>query len=226
VLVHIPAILQPEEIAMLRERLTGAAWGDGRITAGHQSALAKRNLQIGPESAEGRDLGMIVLRALERSQLFMSAALPARVFPPLFNRYDTGMAFGTHIDNAVRQIPGTASRLRTDLSATIFLSDPDSYDGGKLIVKDTYGEHALKPAAGDLILYPARSLHRVAPVTRGSRIASFLWIQSMVKQGDRREMLFDLDQAVQALGARVGDDPALIRLTGLYHNLLREWGEP
>ncbi len=225
-LVHIPAILSPDEIAALGDRLAGAMWDDGRITAGHQSALAKRNLQIGPESAEGRDLGMIVLRALERSQRFMSAALPSRVFPPLFNRYDSGMAFGTHIDNAVRQVPGTAIRLRTDLSATIFLSDPNSYDGGALIVEDTYGEHALKPAAGDMVLYPARSLHRVAPVTRGCRLASFFWIQSMVKQGDRREMLFDLDQAVQVLGTRLGDDPALIRLTGLYHNLLREWGEP
>ena len=135
------------------------------------------------------------------------------------------MEFGTHIDNAVRQIPGTGSRLRTDLSATIFLSDPDSYDGGELIVADTYGEHALKPAAGDMILYPARSLHRVAPVTRGSRLAAFFWIQSMVKDRDRREMLYDLDQSVQELSASLGEDPALVRLTGLYHNLLREWGE-
>jgi PKHD-type hydroxylase len=224
-LVHIPAILSPKETADLRECLDKAAWADGRITAGHQSALAKHNLQIGPECAEGRELGMIVLHALERSPAFMSAALPAHVFPPLFNRYDTGMEFGTHIDNAVRQIPGTAIRVRTDLSATLFLSDPDSYDGGELIVEDTYGEHALKPAAGDMILYPARSLHRVAPVTRGSRVASFFWIQSMVKDRDRREMLYDLDQSVQALGTRLGDDPALVRLTGLYHNLLREWGE-
>jgi PKHD-type hydroxylase len=224
-LVHIPAILSPEETAALRARLATAAWADGKITAGHQSALAKHNLQIGPECAEGRELGLTVLHALERSPEFMSAALPAHVFPPLFNRYDAGMGFGTHIDNAVRQIPGTAIRVRTDLSATIFLSDPDSYDGGELIIEDTYGEHALKPAAGDMVLYPARSLHRVAPVTRGSRVASFFWIQSMVKDRDRREMLFDLDQSVQALGARVGDDPALVRLTGLYHNLLREWGE-
>ena len=226
-LVHIPAILSPDETAALRDRLASAIWADGKVTAGHQSALAKHNLQIGPESAEGRELGFIVLHALERSPAFMSAALPAQVFPPLFNRYDPGMEFGTHIDNAVRQIPGTAIRLRTDLSATLFLSDPGSYDGGELIVEDTYGEHALKPAAGDMILYPARSLHRVAPVTRGSRVASFFWIQSMVKDRDRREMLFDLDQSVQDLSVKmgVGDDPALVRLTGLYHNLLREWGD-
>ena len=224
-LVHIPAILAPDQIADLRDRLDKTAWADGKITAGHQSAQVKSNLQIGPESPEGRELGMIVLHALERSPAFMSAALPAHVFPPLFNRYDTGMEFGTHIDNAVRQIPGTAIRIRTDLSATLFLSDPDSYDGGELIVEDTYGEHALKPAAGDMILYPARSLHRVAPVTRGSRVASFFWIQSMVKDRDRREMLYDLDQSVQALSKEMGEDPALVRLTGLYHNLLREWGD-
>lgn len=224
-LVHIPAILSADQIAGMLARLEHASWADGRVTAGHQSALAKRNLQIGPDSAEGRDLGMAVLQALECSPAFMSAALPARVFPPLFNRYDPGMEFGTHIDNAVRQIPGTAIRIRTDLSATLFLSDPASYDGGELIVEDTYGVHAVKPAAGDLVLYPARSLHRVAAVTRGSRVAAFFWVQSMVKDRDRREMLYDLDQSVQGLAARMGDDPALVRLTGLYHNLLREWGD-
>ncbi len=224
-LVHLPAILGPDETAMLQDRLAQAAWADGRVTAGPQSGRVKTNLQIGPDSAEGRELGLIVLRALEASPAFMSAALPAHVFPPLFNRYDPGMRFGTHIDNAIRQVPATGQRLRTDLSATLFLSEPDTYDGGELLVEDTYGSHAVKPAAGDMVLYPARSLHRVAEVTRGSRIAAFFWVQSIVKSRDHREMLYELDQSVQALSADDGDNPAIIRLTGLYHNLLREWGE-
>lgn len=225
-LVHLPGILAPEAAVDLRERLQATDWGDGKVTAGFQSGQVKQNLQIGPDSAEGRTLGALVMNALEASPAFISAALPRQVFPPLFNRYDEGMGFGTHVDNAVRQVPHTGQRLRTDLSATLFLSDPDSYDGGELVIEDTYGTHRVKLPAGDMVLYPSRSLHRVEPVTRGSRIASFFWIQSMVKSRDHREMLYDLDRAVQDLSPVSGEnDPAIVRLTGLYHNLLREWGE-
>ena len=210
----------------LRERLQATGWGDGKRTAGFQSGRVKQNLQIGPDTPEGRALGDIVMNALETSEAFMSAALPRQVFSPLFNRYDVGMSFGCHVDNAVRAVPLTGQRLRTDLSATLFLSDPDSYDGGDLVIEDTYGTHRVKLPAGDMVLYPSRSLHRVEPITRGSRIASFFWMQSMVKSRDHREMLYDLDRSVQELGA-ISDpnDPAIVRLTGLYHNLLREWGE-
>ncbi len=224
-LVHIAALLSHEEAAALRGRLSLAPWADGGVTAGHQSGQVKANLQIGSDSTEGRELGLIVVRALEQSPAFLSAALPRHVFPPLFNRYDMGMNFGSHIDNAVRQVPGTAQRMRTDLSATLFLSDPDDYDGGELVVQDNYGSHSLKPGAGDLVLYPARSLHRVEPVTRGNRLAAFFWIQSMVKSGDHRDMLYDLDQSIQTLTQSGGDNDSILRLSGLYHNLLREWGE-
>jgi PKHD-type hydroxylase len=225
-LIHIPALLTPDQVAALRSRLPGADWADGGVTAGFQSGRVKHNLQTGSDSAVGRELGLVVIRALETSPAFISAALPRHVFPPLFNRYDVGMGFGAHIDNAVRQVPGTGQRLRSDVSATLFLSDPDTYDGGELVIEDTYGAHSVKPAAGDLVLYPARSLHRVETVTRGSRLAAFFWIQSMVKSVDHRAMLYDLDQSVQALSAVAPpDDPAILRLSGLYHNLLREWGE-
>ena len=227
---HLPRILTAGQVLEIRAQLDTMDWGEGSATAGHQSGLVKANLQLASDAPGVRELSVTVLHALEASPLFLSAALPRHVFPPLFNRYDAGMAFGTHIDNAVRQLPGTASRLRTDLSATLFLSDPTTYDGGELVIEDSYGKHALKPAAGDLVLYPARSLHRVEPVTRGSRVASVFWIQSMVRSGDAREMLYDLDTSIQALTAklvtaRLVDDPSLIRLTGLYHNLLREWAE-
>ncbi len=224
-LVHIPALLTRDAVADLRSRLAQAPWVDGSVTAGYQSVQVKANLQIGSDSATGRDLGQIVVRALEQSPAFLSAALPARVFPPLFNRYDAGMAFGSHIDNAVRQIPGTAQRLRTDLSATLFLSEPGEYDGGELVIEDSYGSHALKPGAGDLVLYPARSLHRVEPVTRGSRLAAFFWVQSMVKSTDHRDLLHELDGAIQGLTSSGAAAAAILSLTGIYHNLLREWGE-
>ena len=224
-LVRIRQVLSGEALQAVRARLDQASWGDGRATAGRQSAQVKANLQLDSTSPVGRELGLVVLKALEASPLFLSAALPRHVFPPLFNRYDVGMVFGRHIDNAVRQVQGTAQRLRTDLSATLFLSDPADYDGGELVIEDTYGEHSAKPEAGDLILYPARSLHRVAPVTRGSRVACFFWVQSMVRGGDRREMLFELDASIQALAVQLPDDPAIVRLTGLYHNLLRDWAE-
>ena len=228
-LVHIPALLTDDAVAVLRSRLAEARWDDGRVTAGHQSTAVKANLQIGPDTAVGRELGLIVVRALEQSPAFMSAALPRHGFPPLCNRYDVGMAFGAHIDNAIRQVPGTAQRLRTDLSATLFLSDPGDYEGGALVIEDSYGSHAVKAGAGDLVLYPARSLHRVEPVTRGCRLAAFFWVQSMVKSGDHREMLYDLDCSIQTLtasgGVSSGGGAAILRLSGLYHNLLREWGE-
>lgn len=225
-LVHLRSILTSAAAAALLARLEDSAWGDGQATAGFQSGAVKRNLQIGPDSAEGRALGEVVLRALEASPAFLSAALPRQVFPPLFNRYDAGMGFGTHVDNAVRQVPLSGQRLRTDLSATLFLSDPASYDGGELVIEDTYGAHRVKLPAGDMVLYPSRSLHRVEPVTRGSRVASFLWLQSMVRSRDQREMLYDLDLSVQDLAARRDpNDPTVVRLTGLYHNLLRGWAE-
>jgi len=185
----------------------------------------KDNLQLAQDSAEARDLGALVVGALERSPLFISAALPKHVFPPLFNKYESDMSFGMHVDNAIRPIPGTPRRLRTDVSATLFISAPEDYDGGELIVEDTYGTHSVKLAAGDMILYPATSLHRVAPVTRGARIASFFWIESLVKDDGERTLLFNLDRAIAQLGQAKADEAALVQLTALYHNLVRKWGE-
>lgn len=225
-LLHVPNLLTPDELVAISERLASASWGDGRVTAGHQSVRVKENLQIAEGSPEARELGPLVLRALERSALFMSATLPAAVYPPLFNKYESGMNFGAHVDNAIRQVPGTTRRLRTDVSATLFLSKPQDYDGGELIVQDTYGTHSVKLAAGDLILYPATSLHRVAPVTRGARVASVFWIQSMVKDDAERGMLFDLDRSISEMAQASPDSPAVLRLTALYHNLVRKWGAP
>jgi len=224
-LLHIPRVLSSGELAQCRERLAKAAWGDGRVTAGFQSAKAKDNLQLAQDSVEARELGALVVGALERSPLFISAALPKHIFPPLFNKYEPGMAFGAHVDNAIRQIPGTPHRLRTDVSATLFIGAPEDYDGGELIVEDTFGTHSVKLPAGDMILYPATSLHRVAPVTRGARIASFFWIQSMVKDDGERTLLFNLDRTIIQLGQNRADEAALVQLTSLYHNLVRKWGE-
>jgi len=224
-LVQIPKVLTPDELAAIRGRLASAAWVDGRATAGYQAAKAKANLQLAEDSADTRELGQTVVRALERNPLFMSAALPRHVYPPLFNRYEPGMAFGTHIDNAIRQVGRTPLRLRTDVSATLFLSEPGEYDGGELIVEDTYGLHSAKLTAGDMIVYPASSLHRVAPVTRGARNAAFFWLQSMVKDDGARSLLFDLDRSIVELSQSVGDGPAMLRLTACYHNLLRRWSE-
>jgi PKHD-type hydroxylase len=224
-LIHVPRLLNGEELAAIRERLSTASWGDGRMTAGHQSAKVKANLQLPEDSAEARELGAIVVRALERNPLFIAAALPRHVFPPLFNRYESGMGFGAHVDNAVRQVSGTAQRIRTDVSATLFLSKPEDYDGGELVVEDTYGAHSIKLPAGDMILYPATSLHRVSPVTRGARDAAFFWVQSMVKDDGERTLLFELDRAIAELNQSMPDSPALVRLTATYHNLVRKWGE-
>jgi PKHD-type hydroxylase len=222
-IVRIERLLSSEQLSDIRRRIDGAAWADGRLTAGHQSAQVKFNLQL-PQSEPGaREAGDIVLRALEGSPAFISAALPRHVYPPLFNRYQGGMAFGAHVDNAVRQIPGTHHRLRTDVSATLFLSDPAEYDGGELAVQDTFGAHSVKLEAGDLVLYPASSVHRVMPVTRGVRTAAFFWIQSMVRDDDARRLLFELDTAIRDLGA--ADQDPLLRLTGCYHNLLRRWAD-
>jgi PKHD-type hydroxylase len=225
-MVHIPQVLSPEQVARCREVFALAKWEDGRGTAGHQSARVKHNLQLPEDSAEARELGEWVLRGLENSPLFISAVLPQRVFPPLFNRYDTRMAFGSHVDNALRPLTGTPLRLRTDVSATLFLSEPDSYDGGELVVEDTYGQHAVKLPAGDLIIYPASSLHHVTPVTRGVRLASFFWVQSLVRDVSQRALLFDLDSAIRRLNQDTPGNPALVMLTGVYHNLLRQWAEP
>jgi PKHD-type hydroxylase len=224
-LLKITGVLSAEELTAVRARLAAGSWADGRLTAGFRSAQVKSNLQLPQSDPAAREAGERVLRALERSSVFVSAALPHHVYPPLFNRYQPGMGFGTHVDNAVRQIPGTPHRLRTDVSATLFLSAPSEYDGGELVVEDSYGTHSVKLAAGDLVLYPASSLHRVEPVTRGLREAAFFWIQSMVRDDGARTLLFDLDTAIRALTAAEADAASLLRLTACYHNLIRRWAE-
>ena len=223
-IVHVEGVLTPDQVAECREKLSAAAWIDGRATAGEQSARAKKNLQVPEDSAVARELGELILGALGRNPPFVSAALPLRVFPPLFNRYDEGMAFDTHVDNAIR-FAGPV-RFRTDVSCTLFLTDPDDYDGGELIVEDAYGEHAIKLPAGDMILYPASSLHRVAPITRGSRWSAFFWAQSMIRSDEQRTLLHGLDNTIQALSLAIGQgDPQVVALTGTYNNLLRMWAE-
>jgi PKHD-type hydroxylase len=224
-ILTIPQVLQEAQVREARALLDAAEWVDGRVTAGHQSARAKDNQQLPEDSAAARQLGNMILAALERSPRFVSAALPLKVFPPLFNRYAGGQSFGLHVDNAVRQVRGTGHRVRTDLSATLFLAEPGEYDGGELVVEDTYGAHAIKLAAGDMVLYPASSLHRVNPVTRGTRIASFFWIQSMVREDAQRALLFDMDTAIQRLSQQAPGHPSALQLTGVYHNLLRMWAE-
>jgi PKHD-type hydroxylase len=224
-LLQIPHVLPQALLADLRDRLAAASWDDGRVTAGPQSSAVKNNQQLPEDSAEARALGDMVLRALDRSALFMSAALPARIYPPLFNRYAPGMNFGAHIDNAIRAVTGTRHRIRTDVSATLFLSEPDSYDGGELVIEES--GQKIKLAAGDMVLYPATSLHRVMPVTRGTRLAAFFWVQSLVADAGERALLFQLDRSVQSLSASLGaNHDEVLRLTGLYHNLVRKWGAP
>lgn len=224
-LLSIPAVLTPEQVLKTRGALSGAEWVDGRVTAGHQSALAKNNAQIPEDHPVAREYGDLIVAALGRNPLFLSAALPLKVFPPLFNRYDGGQSFGTHVDNAVRQVPGTPLRIRTDLSATLFLAEPTEYEGGELVIEDTYGVHSLKLPAGHMALYPSSSLHHVNPVTRGARVASFFWIQSMVRDDGRRAILFDMDLAIQKLATDHPGHPSAVALTGVYHNLLRQWVE-
>ena len=225
-LIAIPDLLDAGALARVRGLIDRGQWADGNATSGHQSALAKRNEQLPEGSAEAREAGAIVLDALAAAPLFVAAALPLKVFPPLFSRYVGGDAFGTHVDTAVRIRRGSDFRLRSDLSATLFLEDPAAYDGGELVIEDRFGERAVKLPAGHMIVYPATSLHRVAPVTHGMRTACFFWIQSMVRDEGRRRVLFDLDGAVQDVAGRAGhDDRAVIALTGVYHNLLRMWGD-
>jgi PKHD-type hydroxylase len=224
-LLHIPDVLTPEQVAEARRILDTADWVDGRVTAGHQSTRVKDNMQLPEDSPAARQLGDMILAALQRNPLFITAALPLRVFPPLFNRYQGGQSFGTHVDNSIRQVPGTPHRIRTDLSATLFLASPEEYDGGELAVEDTFGVHTVKLPSGHLALYPASSLHHVRPVTRGARLASFFWIQSMIRDDSERTLLFDLDNAVQQLTRVSPDHPVAVQLTGVYHNLLRRWAE-
>lgn len=224
-LLNIPAVLTEVNLTRARELLGKAEWIDGRKTAGYQSARVKNNAQLGEDDPAAEELGEMIVDSLQRHPLFISAALPLRIFPPLFNRYETGQTFGNHVDNAIRQAGNSTYRVRTDISATLFLNPPDEYDGGELVVEDTYGVHGVKLPAGHLILYPAGSLHRVMPVTRGSRFASFFWIQSMVRDDAARTMLFDLDTAIQQLGRDVPNHPGIVQLTGVYHNLLRRWAD-
>ena len=224
-LIPIADVLTPEQVHEARQMLDAADWVDGRVTAGHQSARTKDNVQLPESSDAARTLRELVLGALGKSPLFISAALPLQVFPPLFNRYSGGQAFGTHVDNAIRQVTGTGQRIRTDLSATLFFTSPHEYEGGELVVEDTYGAQSIKLPAGHMILYPATSLHHVRPVTRGARLASFFWIQSMVRDDGKRTILFDLDVAIQRLNSDYPDHPSAVQLTGVYHNLLRQWAD-
>jgi PKHD-type hydroxylase len=224
-LLTIPDVLTTAEAVEARQTLERTEWVDGKVTAGYQSSKAKNNLQVPESHPTARRLGDKIIEALGRNPLFLSAALPLRVFPPLFNLYQGGQSFGTHVDNAIRQIPGTPHRVRTDISATLFLTESGDYDGGELVVEDTYGIHAVKLPAGQMILYPATSLHHVKPVTRGARISSFFWIQSMVRDDGRRTLLFDLDNGIQRVARDHPESPAAVQLTGVYHNLLRQWSE-
>lgn len=225
-LTVIPDLLDVDQVQAIRTLIDGAQWVDGNVTSGHQSALAKCNLQLPEDAVEARQAGQMVLDALGRSPLFIAAALPLKVFPPLFNSYAGGQAFGTHVDNAVRIQAGTGFRVRSDLSVTLFLEEPDSYEGGELTVETNFGVQRIKLPAGHAVLYPSSSLHRVEPVTEGRRVASFFWLQSMVRDDASRQMLFDLDSSIQALAVDLGHDNAqVIRLTGIYHNLLRRWGD-
>ncbi len=224
-LIQVPNVLTPDQVAECRRQLDSAQWIDGTVTAGHQSKLAKNNMQLAEADDVAVKVGDLILASLERNPLFVSAALPRKIFPPLFNRYSGGQNFGTHVDNAIRQVTGTEHRVRTDLSATLFFSGPDEYEGGELVVEDNYGVQSIKLTAGSMILYPASSLHHVTPVTSGSRIASFFWIQSMVRDDGQRTLLFDLDSSIQRLASESPDHPSVIQLTGVYHNLLRRWAD-
>ena len=224
-LLQVTAVLTAQELQTVREHLSSAAWADGRLTAGYQSAQVKANLQVPQSDPEAQAASSLILRALERNATFVSATLPHHVYPPLFNRYTTGMGFGDHIDNAMRQVPGTPHRLRTDVSATLFLTAPEEYDGGELSIDDLYGTHSVKLAAGDMVVYPSSSLHRVQPVTRGARDAAFFWIQSMVRDDSARALLYELDLSIRDLTSQAADARSLLRLTGCYHNLIRRWAD-
>lgn len=222
-LIHIAGVLAAEELGHCRAKLNSADWKDGRHSAGYLSRGVKENVQLADDDPTARELGELILRALDRSELFTAAALPLKIVPPLFNRYEPPQTYGSHIDGAIRPITGTPYKVRTDLSATLFLSEPGEYEGGELVVQESYGEKTVKLAAGDMVLYPGTSVHRVTPVTRGTRLASFFWIESMIRDQTQRTILFQLDNAIQSIGAALPGDPAVVELAGVYHNLLRCW---
>jgi PKHD-type hydroxylase len=224
-LIQVANVLSAEQVGSCRHLLESAEWVDGKVTAGHQSSRTKDNVQIPEGHPAARQVGDLILQELQRNPLFISAALPLRVFPPLFNRYSGGQSFGNHVDNAIRHSVASGARIRTDLSATLFFTGPEEYDGGELVVEDTYGVHRVKLPAGHLVLYPSTSLHHVTSVTRGTRLCSFFWIQSMVRDDGERTLLFDLDRAIQRINQEAADHPSALELTGVYHNLLRRWAE-
>ncbi len=222
-LLSIPDVLTQDQVAHARKLLDAAEWVDGKVTAGHQSALAKNNQQIPENHPAAKELGEMIVKALGKNPLFLSAALPLKVFPPLFNRYQGGESFGTHVDNAIRQVPNSTHRIRTDISSTLFFTGPEEYDGGELVIEDTYGVKSVKLPAGHMILYPSTSLHHVRPVTRGARVCSFFWTQSMVSDDGQRSLLFDLDAGIQRIGRDHPEHASYVALTGVYHNLVRRW---
>lgn len=225
-LLTIEKVLTKDQVAKCRAAIDSAAWVDGNETSGHQSKLAKKNLQLPESSPVAQQMGTAILDALGRTPRFIAASLPLKVFPPLFNRYESGQTFGIHVDNSIRAMRDSNFRIRSDLSATLFLAEPDTYDGGELVVQDLFGTQRVKLPAGDMVLYPSSSLHEVTPVTRGARVASFFWVQSMVRDDGERTLLFQMDAEIQALTGRLGgDDPSVVALTGVYHNLLRRWAE-
>ena len=224
-LLKIPSVLTKEQVAEVKKVMLSADWTDGNVTAGYQSSQQKDNLQLPENSKEAIELGDLILAALAKNNMFMSAALPLKIFPPLFNCYQGGGSFGVHVDNAIRQVPGTPVKVRTDLSMTLFISEPDEYEGGELIIEEAFGSQKIKLAAGDMILYPSTSLHRVTPVTQGRRLASFFWLQSLLNSDEKRSILFDMDMAIQSLRTKVNDSPEIVQLTGVYHNMLRQWAQ-
>ena len=224
-LLRVPEVLSPAELARCRAIVEGADWADGKITAGTQSEQVKNNRQLPEDAPASHAARAVVLDALGRSALFITGALPKKTYPPLFNRYDVGMGFGAHVDGAIRMVPGAGIRMRADISTTVFLTEPGAYDGGELVIEDTFGSQSVKLAAGDLILYPASSVHRVEPVTRGCRLAAFFWVESMVRDDAQRRLLFDLDMSILTLRGTDGDTPPVVKLTGCYHNLLRMWAD-
>jgi PKHD-type hydroxylase len=222
-ILNLPAVLDQQQVREARRLLDAADWVDGKVTAGHQSAIAKHNAQVPEQHPAAQQVGATILQALSANAQFLSAALPLHIFPPLFNRYAGGQEFGTHVDNAIRLHRSSGMRIRTDLSATLFLAAPGEYDGGELVVEDTFGVHRIKLQAGDMVLYPSSSLHHVTPVTRGARVSSFFWIQSLVRDDGERTLLFDLDRATQQVGADSPGSAAAVQLAGVYHNLIRRW---
>lgn len=224
-MIEIPDVLSSEQVQRCRQALDAAEWSDGRLTAGHLALAAKNNLQLPAGSQTAMEVGGLILDVIGQNQMFIAAALPLKVLPPMFNRYQGGGAYADHVDNAVRALPGTPHRVRTDISCTLFLSDPQDYDGGELIIQDTYGTRGVKLPAGHMVIYPGTSVHRVTPVTRGARVASFFWVQSLVRSDVQRSLLLDLDTAIQRLTPKLPSDPALMQLVGVYHNLLRQWAD-